>query len=379
MITPQFAIHNFACLNIQHPQDSVKHFMLNIGIFFAMVAKRVLRCYITKTMEKNLLKQLLLEAFARRTALIAGDVQHRGPWRVCNGFTEGLPDLAIDLMGRTAVIHDYSHAGYDRNVLTGLLLKQFDFLQAVLCKKRHAADPAERNGKLIYGEKPDSFVVEHNVRYAIDLMMNHDNGFYSDTRNLRKYLLDNMQGKSVLNTFAYTGSLGIAAAAGGAGFVLQSDLSNKFLQTAYRSASLNGLTFTKKNFKFGDFFPVVAALRKARAKFDCVIVDPPFFSRTDKGTVDLANDPLAVINKVRPLVADNGLLIAVNNSLYLSGRELINQLNDLCRDGYLQLENLIAIPEDFCCSTGDKSMPYPADPEPFNHPTKIAVLRVHVK
>ena len=330
-------------------------------------------------MENQTLAQILTAAFSRRQDLLQTDTPHRGAWRLFNGFTEGFGDLAIDLMGRTAVVQDYTKEGVNEDFIRDLLLQKFDFLQAVILKKRNSADAAQRNGKLVYGEKPDTFVVEHRVRYAIDLMMNHDNGFYSDTRNLRKYLLDNMQGKSVLNTFAYTGSLGIAAAAGGAGFVLQSDLSNKFLQTAYRSASLNGLTFTKKNFKFGDFFPVVAALRKARAKFDCVIVDPPFFSRTDKGTVDLANDPLAVINKVRPLVADNGLLIAVNNSLYLSGRELINQLNDLCRDGYLQLENLIAIPEDFCCSTGDKSMPYPADPEPFNHPTKIAVLRVHVK
>ncbi len=307
--------------------------------------------------------------------LLQTDTPHRGAWRLFNGFTEGFGDLAIDLMGRTAVVQDYTQEGVNEDFIRDLLLQKLDFLQAVILKKRNSADAAQRNGKLVYGEKPDTFVVEHRVRYAIDLMMNHDNGFYSDTRLLRKYLLENMQNKSVLNTFAYTGSLGVAAAAGGAARVLQTDLSNKFLQTAYRSASLNGLTFTRKNFKFGDFFPITAALRKEDVRFDCVIVDPPFFSRTGKGLIDQANNPLGVINKVRPLVAENGILIAVNNALYLSGSDYMKSLESICSDGYLTIEKLIDIPEDFCCKS-DAPVPYPADPAPFNHPTKIAVLRV---
>ena len=326
-------------------------------------------------MENTALKELLLSALRRRHTLLSDDALHRGAWRLFNGFTEGCGELAIDLMGRTAVVQDYGNEGVNEDFIRDFLLEKLDFLQAILLKKRNSQAEKERNGKLIYGEKTDTFIVEHNVRYAIDLMMNHDNGFYSDTRLLRKYLLENMQNKSVLNTFAYTGSLGVAAAAGGAAKVLQTDLSNKFLQTAYRSASLNGLTFTKKDFKFGDFFPVTAALRKEQAKFDCVIVDPPFFSRTGKGLIDQANNPLGVINKVRPLVAENGVLITVNNALYLSGSDYIKSLESICSDGYLTIEKFIDIPEDFCCKT-ESSAPYPTDPAPFNHPTKIAVLRV---
>ena len=327
-------------------------------------------------MEKTALEQLLLNAFQRRQMLLQSDPLHRGAWRLFNGFTEGFSDLAIDLMGRSAVVHDYSQSGLDESFIRDLLLDRLDFLQAVMIKKRNSTIDEERNGRLIYGVKSDSFIEEHHVRYAVDLAMNHDNGFYSDTRCLRKYLLENMHNKSVLNTFAYTGSLGVAAAAGGAVRVLQTDLSNRFLQTAYRSASLNGLTFTRKNFKFGDFFPVIAALRKERAKFDCVIVDPPFFSRTAKGVIDQANNPLGVINKVRPLVAAGGVLIAVNNSLYLSGREFMEKLESICDGKYLAFEKTIPIPEDFCCRNDCSALPYPADPAPFNHPTKIAVLRV---
>ena len=344
------------------------------GVGNKSCGKKKYVCYIIN-MENISIEQLLYQAFEKRQALLNADTLHRSAWRLFNGFTEGCSDLAVDIMGRTAVVHDYGKTALEERVIVDFMVKNLDFLQAVLLKKRNSADEKERNGKLVYGEKTDTFIEEHQVRYAVDLTMNHDNGFYADTRNLRKYLLENMQGKSVLNTFAYTGSLGVAALAGKAAKVLQTDLSNKFLQTAYRSASLNGLTFTRKNFRFGDFFPVVAALRKEHAKFDCVIVDPPFFSRTGKGVIDQANNPLGVINKVRPLVAENGVLIAVNNSLYLSGKDYIQHLETICDNEYLALEQSIAIPEDFCCKNS-ASMPYPADPAPFSHPTKIAVLRV---
>jgi 23S rRNA (cytosine1962-C5)-methyltransferase len=274
------------------------------------------------------------------------------------------------------VIHCYNDPDAQTvDLLSSFLLEKLPFLTAIVLKKRNSNDASERNGKLVYGEKCDSFIEEHSVRYAIDITMNHDNGFYSDTRLLRKYLLENMQGKRVLNTFAYTGILGVAAAAGGAAEVVQTDLSHKFMSQSYRSASLNGFAFTRKNFIAGDFFPVTAALRKQKKEFDCVILDPPFFSTSARGVIDLAKNPAGVINKVRPLVADNGILIVVNNSLYLTGRALLDAVAAMNSDDLLKVEELIGVPEDFCFGSSD-FMPYPADPAPFKHPTKIAVLRI---
>lgn len=329
-------------------------------------------------MQSDFTTVLLDAALARRANLLNGSSHHTAG-RLFNGFTEGNKDLVIDLFGRTAVIHDYSTDNSDRINLADYLCNRLDFLQAVLLKRRNSADPEQRNGVLIAGEKCDSFIVEHNVKYALDLQMNHDNSFYCDTAFLRKYLLENMRGKRVLNTFAYTGSLGSAAAAGGAEFVLQSDVSGKFMHTAYRTASLNGFAFTRKNFRVGDFFAVSSALRREKAKFDCVILDPPFFSSSPRGVVDLANNPLGVINKVRPLAADNGILIVVNNSLYLSGAEFMRQLENLCSDGFVEIESTIPVPEEFTYKSDQNSMPYPADPAPFKHPTKIVVLRVHCR
>jgi 23S rRNA (cytosine1962-C5)-methyltransferase len=69
-----------------------------------------------------------------------------------------------------------------------------------------------RHGVVVYGEKPDERIRvrirEHGVWYAVDLLLSQDAGLYLDTRGLRLWAMQNLAGKTVLNTFAYTGSLG---------------------------------------------------------------------------------------------------------------------------------------------------------------------------
>ncbi len=209
--------------------------------------------------------------------------------------------------------------------------------------------------------------------------MNRDASLYLDTHNLRKWLIENTQGKTILNTFAYTGSLGVAALAGGAERVVQHDLNRQFLNAAKTSYTLNGFPINKQDFIATDFFTLVGRLKRANQTFDCVVIDPPFFSTTPKGKVDQVNESARLINKVRPLINDGGQLIAINNALYVSGQEYMRTLEELCQDGYLRIKELIPIPEDFTGYVDTRvGMPI-TDPAPFNHSTKIAVLEVRRK
>jgi 23S rRNA (cytosine1962-C5)-methyltransferase len=174
--------------------------------------------------------------------------------------------------------------------------------------------------------------------------MHQDASLYLDTRNLRLWAKQNLGGRSVLNTFAYTGSLGVAALAGGATRVVQMDLNRAFLNLARDSYSLNGFPIHKGDFLVGDFWNLVSHLKRAGERFDCVLLDPPFFSSTGQGMLDLNRDSARLINKVRPLINDGGWLVAVNNALYVSGREYMQVLEKLCADGYLKIMELIPAP-----------------------------------
>ncbi|NOH04364.1 MAG: methyltransferase [Chloroflexi bacterium] len=323
------------------------------------------------------IKPLLDEALASRRT-VSGS-RHEEAFRLFNGFYEGFPDLVLDVYGHTLVIHDYAEqpdSGFIREV-AGHVKTSLNWLRAGLVKTRNGETQSARRGELLFGDLPDRKIKEHGVWYALDLTMNRDASFYLDTSNLRKWLIENARGKTVLNVFAYTGSLGVAAAAGGAARVVQTDLNRRFLNLAKDSYSLNNFPIQKRDFIAQDFFPALARLKSTKQSFDCVIIDPPFFSATERGKVDLIHENVRLINKVRPLINHGGWLIAVNNAVFLSGTDYMRTLEDLCKDGYLSIRELIPVPEEFI---GVRRVGKPiTDPAPFNHSTKIAILDVRRK
>jgi len=331
-------------------------------------------------MNKTTVSVLLASALDARTDLI--DEQHESAFRLFSGFYEGCPDLVLDVYACTLVIHNYANppeSGLSSvEAARNFLRSNLPWLRATILKTRHAPDQGQRRGQVIEGDAPDRKIREHGVWYSLDLMMNRDASLYLDTRNLRKWAVDNLAGATVLNAFAYTGSYGVAATGGGAKRVVHLDLSRKFLNVAKTSYTLNGFSINKKDFVTTDFFPGVARLKRSGTLFDCVFLDPPFFSTTDKGTVDLS-DSMRLINKLRPLVADGGWLVAVNNALFLSGREYMSMLDELCADGYLHVEHLVPVPQDFTGYPETRVGKFVSDPSPFNHPTKIAILKVRRK
>lgn len=323
---------------------------------------------------------LLERALQCRRSLLEG--QHLGALRLFNGFTEGFPDLVIDLYADTLVIFDYAAEPQPVESWLGLVdwfRLQLPWIDAVLLKVRHAQNDVQRRGSLLSGGRLARKVCEEGVWYALDLALNQDASLYLDTRALRTWLRDHAAGREVLNTFAYTGSLGIAAAAGGARKVVQCDLNRRFLDLARRSAALNDISDEAHRTLAGDFFSHVAGFKRSGAMFDIVIADPPFFSTTARGQVDLVGQSRRVINKLRPLVRDGGWLVSINNALFVSGADYLRDLEELCSDGYLSLETIVPVPEDFTGYAQTRGANWPADPSPFNHPTKIAILRVRRK
>ncbi len=326
---------------------------------------------------------LLRAALLPRAPLL--DQQHEAALRLFNGFYEGCPDVAIDLYGRTLLLHNYAddpeQAGPLLEAAQATLLAEFPWVTNVVVKPRRGRSDDEKQGLVVYGnlETLTKRIREHGIWYAVDLLLNRDASLYLDTRNLRLWAKEQLSGKTVLNTFAYTGSLGVAAQGGGAQRVVQLDLNRSFLNVAKTSYTLNGFPIDKANFLAGDFWTQINQLKRQDERFDCVFVDPPFFAATGKGTVDLQTNADRVINKVRPLIADGGKLVAINNALFVSGAAYLASLERLCADGYLSIEQLIPVPADFAGYPETRVSPAPVDPAPFNHPTKIAVLQVRRK
>jgi 23S rRNA (cytosine1962-C5)-methyltransferase len=327
------------------------------------------------------LKEQLDVALAARSELI--DVDHRAAFRLFAGFYEGCPDLVVDVYARTLVLYGYGSSSEESRQLLeraqAHLLACLPWIECAVQKVRSSPGPAGRRGQLSQGSSPARQVQEHGVWYALDLLMNQDASLYLDTRRLRAWLLEHAAGWSALNLFAYTGALGVAALAGSAARVVQVDRSRKFMDLALRSCRLNQLDEVKMSLYRADFFSAVAHFKRTGELFDAVIVDPPYFSATGKGTVNLVDQSTRVINKARPLVKDGGYLVAINNALFLKGVDYLAGLERLCGDGYLSIETILTVPADFTGYPSTRVAHPPVDPAPFNHPTKIVVLKVRRK
>lgn len=326
---------------------------------------------------QNILERISTAAAHRRPA-----PEKTQAYRLFNGFYEGYPDLVIDRYGPTLVLLDHGESGPSQPIIEEIVARHQDLCrgcESILLKQRQHTDMRYRNGVLLAGDTLPSAIEELGVPYALDLQLNQDASFYLDTRDLRAWLLEHMAGKRVLNTFAYTGSLGVAAGVGGAEEVIQTDLNQNFLQLAQKSWQLNDLDPKKHQILAGDFFKITNRLRHSGRLFDTVILDPPFFSTTKAGRVDLQNETTRLINKVRPLIAHNGTLVVINNALFTSGADLMGELESLTASDYLAFERIIPIPEDITGYPETIQTPPPTDPSPFNHPTKIAILRVFRK
>jgi len=324
---------------------------------------------------------LLTHALARRIASMVMD--GASAVRLFNGFSEGYSDLSIDLYGKTLLIFNNADEPASQQVdiqsIVDIYTQSLPWVEAVLVKERHGKDNAARKGKIIWGDKANDRILENSVWYALDLQINRDASFYLDTRYLRLWALENLAGKSVLNTFAYTGSLGVAARVGGANQVIHLDQSKVFLNLAKQSYRLNHLSWKEGDFITGNFFTHIRPLKDAGTLFDCVFIDPPYFSTSPRGRVDLNQNSASLINKVRPLVAHNGWLVTVNNALFVAGEAYYRTLQELCMDGYMSIETLIPVPEDCTGYPETIRRALPANPAPFNHATKIAILRVKRK
>lgn len=125
-------------------------------------------------------------------------------------------------------------------------------------------------------------VWENGVRYGLDFAAGYSAGLFLDQRMNRAFLR-NAAPKRLLNTFAYTCSFSVVAALAGAETV-SIDLSKKSLDRGRANFVLNNLDPNAGHrFLADDVLEVLPRLARHGEKFDAIVLDPPTFSRGNKG------------------------------------------------------------------------------------------------
>ena len=185
--------------------------------------------------------------------------------------------------------------------------------------------------RLVSGRPCARFTVrELGARYLVDLTASAtSSGLFLDQRETRRELLGmDLAGRTVLNTFAHTGSLSVAAALAGAQ-TLTLDLSKHYLDWAAENLRANDLDPTDHDAVYGDAMDWLERFAKRRRTFDVVLVDPPSSSTARKRggrrwVVD--RDLHALVERAVRVTAAGGRLYVSTNLHRMTWPTFLDQL-----------------------------------------------------
>ena len=215
----------------------------------------------------------------------------------------------------------------------------------------------KENPQHLCGPSQDkSFIaLESNVNYEISFQSGYSQGIFLDQRDNRKRVRAAVnEGDTVLNTFAYTGAFSVCAALAGA-TTTTLDLSQPYLDWSKRNMQANLLDPSKHYFCKGDTFHWLKRFAKQGRKFNGIILDPPTFSRDDKGKVFRVESHYdQLVSLAATCIAPGGWILASTNCRKLSSLEF----NLLVKRGLSRYKSVteLEMPEEYSGESYLKSL-----------------------
>lgn len=227
----------------------------------------------------------LARSIDRRSGLALGSDSNA--YREVFAESDGLPGLIVDRYGSYRVIQFLS-AGAER--WRDTIVEQInDLCHPAGILERSDVDVRSLEGlpsrvELLGGDVPPDGVeiLEHGLRFTVDLYNGHKTGFYLDQRQSRLMAQELLSGPRVLNCFAYTGGFTLCALKAGAEEVLSIDTSAPALELAKTNVSANHLDLSRCKWSSQDVFDELRLLRDRGEKFDAIVLDPPRFASSSR-------------------------------------------------------------------------------------------------
>ncbi|MCZ0704229.1 23S rRNA (cytosine1962-C5)-methyltransferase [Natronobacillus azotifigens] len=238
-------------------------------------------------------------------------------FRVFNGEGDGIGGLTIDVYAGYYLITWYSLGIYQFKDLILQALKHAVDFEGVYEKKRFdTGGKYVEDDDFVAGERAEFplIIKENGVNFAVYLNDGPMTGIFLDQREVRKTIRDlYAKGKTVLNTFSYTGAFSVYAALGGASKTTSVDLANRSLPKTVEQFQVNDLDDKAHEIRVMDVFNYFNYAVKKNLTFDMVILDPPSFARSKKHTFSAAKDYVGLLKDAISITSKDGVIVASTN------------------------------------------------------------------
>lgn len=250
-------------------------------------------------------------------------------FRLIHGEGDGCPGLIMDLYKDVLVFQAHTigiHRDRDEIVeaVKEVLGKK---IKAIYDKSRETL-PTEyaqncTNG-YVYGDVAVPYTVKENgISFSINWITGQKTGFFIDQRENRALLAKYAKGKSVLNTFCYSGGFSLYALEAGATPVISLDASAKAIDLVKANIELNKMQSLQHEAIVGETLPY---LKANEDEFDIIVLDPPAFAKS----MNAKHKALQGYQKINELalkkIKKNGLLFTYSCSQVITRDLFYNML-----------------------------------------------------
>ncbi len=249
------------------------------------IAVRVLT-FENEEINQNWWNQKIASALEVRKALQLSGSEVTTCYRLVHGEGDSLPGLVVDIYDKTAVVQCHSVGMYHSRLLIASAIKEC-FGEDIVAIYDKSSQTVPFNANLnavdgyLYGHTPEQecIVKENNHLFRINWERGQKTGFFIDQRFNRSLVGHYAKGRTVLNTFCYTGGFSVYAMAGGAKEVCSVDSSERAVKLADENMILNFGADVKHEAVAVD---AMEYLKDIGDKYDMIILDPPAFAKHHK-------------------------------------------------------------------------------------------------
>ncbi len=269
----------------------------------------------SEAMDVKFFKKRFQAAIAHRTELLTSN--ETTAFRLFNGEGDGIGGITIDYYAGFLVCTWYSEGIYSFRDVVYEAIPSVINVHGIYEKKRFQANGQYvPDDDFVMGERGEFplYVKENGVTFAIYLNDGPMVGVFLDQRDVRQRIRNEYaNGKTVLNTFSYTGAFSVAAALGGAKMTTSVDLAKRSLAKTSEQFSINGINPTSQEIIVMDAFDYFKYAKRKQKSFDLVVLDPPSFARSKKRTFSAAKDYTDLLQEAIAITNQNGVIVASMN------------------------------------------------------------------
>ncbi len=275
-------------------------------------------------------------------------------FRVFNGEGDGIGGLTIDYFDGFYLLTWYSLGIYKfkSNILEAL--KNSVEYKGIYQKKRFDSKGQYLGDEndFICGDVAQApiLVKENGINFAIYLDDGAMVGLFLDQKDVRKTIRDKYaKGKSILNTFSYTGAFSVAAALGGSTKTTSVDLAKRSLKKTSQQFEVNNIDSNCQDIIVEDVFNYFKYALKKKLLFDLVVLDPPSFARSKKRTFSASKDYVNLLKEAIQITKKGGIIVASTNAANFSMMTFSDFIAKAFKElnGKYEIKERFSLPKDF--------------------------------